>query len=124
MPYFDQLFERLPNGTYREREKLLPKLDASHCNDYFWHPKTGKLCILYAPVRVTFSELPAIDPNKWGRMTEEEFLKLMPGLSGYADSNAPRWLWGGSANYQELYESISWRSSSGGQPPGQRIALP
>ena len=49
---FDQLFETLPNGTYREREKPAPLLSIEHRHDYFRSPTTGRICVLYPAFRL------------------------------------------------------------------------
>lgn len=49
---FDQLFEKLPNGRYRERDKPVPKLDVFHRHDFFRSPHTGRICVLYPAIGV------------------------------------------------------------------------
>lgn len=44
MPYFDQLFERLPNGQYREREK--PIAPDPNGVRFCRSEKTGKICVM------------------------------------------------------------------------------
>lgn len=44
---FDQLFEKLPNGTYRERKTPAPLLSIEHRHDYFRSPTTGRICVMY-----------------------------------------------------------------------------
>lgn len=44
---FNQLFERLPNGRYRERDKPAPPLGVDHRHDFFRSPHTGRICVLY-----------------------------------------------------------------------------
>lgn len=44
---FDQLFEKLPNGSYRERETPAPMLGIDHRHDFFRSPTTGRICVLY-----------------------------------------------------------------------------
>lgn len=53
--YFNQLFEKLPNGQYREREKPAP-LDEDR-NFYFKDSETGKIKIMYmVSVSIEFFE--------------------------------------------------------------------
>lgn len=46
MPYFDQLFERLPNGQYREREK--PIAPDPNGVRFCRSEKTGKICVMFS----------------------------------------------------------------------------
>lgn len=53
--YFNQLFEKLPNGQYRERDKPAP-LDPDR-NWYFRDGETGKIKIMYSvSVSIEFLE--------------------------------------------------------------------
>lgn len=64
MPYFDQLFERLPNGSYRERAKPI----APDPNGYRFirSQETGRICICYL-VPITITESSWKVPVEWGR---------------------------------------------------------
>lgn len=56
---FDQLFERMPNGAFRERDKPAP-LDPC-CNIYVRHSGTGKIRALR--VVPLCAEVRELDPN-------------------------------------------------------------
>jgi len=78
MPYFDQLFERLPNGSYRERTK--PVAPDPNGHRFVRSEKTGRICVSYLiPITVVDSAWKV--PNTWSRsglinidLTETSFL--------------------------------------------------
>lgn len=49
---FDQLFEKMPNGSYRERETPAPLLSIDHRHDFFRSPTTGRFCVIYPAFRL------------------------------------------------------------------------
>lgn len=105
MPYFDQLFERLPNGSYRERSTRAP-LD-SLTNRYFRNKKTGKVTVVetrlfHPPGSVDFKmavcdsgyddELIDIDAGHRLSLTGGNWMH-----GSVIDSTRfPGWLWGSS----------------------------
>ena len=85
---FDQLFEKLPNGQYRERDKPVPMLSIDHRYDFFRDKKTGKIVVLYPAQRLepwNFKDLESIEPP--------EFLLGGHWMYG-ADAGSREWQWG------------------------------
>lgn len=73
---FDQLFEKLPDGTYRERKTPAPILGIEHRHDFFRSPNTGRICVLYPAMSwkeaiacgfVTIVDNKPIEGGEWGR---------------------------------------------------------
>lgn len=88
---FDQLFEKMPNGQYRERDKPAPPLDPFHRHDYFWSPTTGRLCVMY----------PAIS---WDDA-------IRRGIVTFIDDPKP--LLGGNWGHGALINSLGWTWGAG-----------
>lgn len=106
MPYFDQLFERLPNGSYRERSTRAP-LD-SLANRYFRNKKTGKITVvetrLFHPPGSADFKMAVCDAGYDDELIDIDAgyrLNLTGGnwMSGsvIGSTRFPGWLWGSSA---------------------------
>ena len=101
---FDQLFEKLPNGSYRERPKPVPRLSIDHRHDYFWSPTTGRLCVLYPAQRLEWWNFKNMETEQKTRVatTNEEVAALMMQMDTGQESVGllgGNWLYGPRINW-------------------------
>lgn len=47
---FDQLFEKMPNGSYRERPKPVAPPDIFHRHDFVRSGRTGRIIVVYPAI--------------------------------------------------------------------------
>lgn len=75
--YFDQLFEKLPNGSYRERPKPVAPLDIYHRHDFVRSERTGRICVVY-PAK-TWGDMVRLGMAKIGSSCHEPDKPLLGG---------------------------------------------
>lgn len=74
---FDQLFEKLPNGSYRERPKPVAPLDIYHRHDFVRSERTGRICVVYPAM--TWGDMVRLGMAKIGSSCHEPGKPLLGG---------------------------------------------
>lgn len=110
---FDQLFEKLPSGAYRERETPAPLLSIDHRHDYFRSPTTGRICVLYPAFRLRECD---ILPAGTRLPTAKEYAAVIgddtpPPLTGGNWQYGSRIDWGFRKADWNPNTSITWRGN-------------
>lgn len=78
---FDQLFEKLPSGKYREREKPVA-INWRNSIQFYRSPKTGKICVARQELNISSNHC---IPHGYRLMTFLEFYELQRTRHGLLD---------------------------------------